>query len=247
MTLTSRQDLKDYCFRALGSPLVEIDITPESQEDAIYESLEFFQEYYYDGTDRFFYKHQITAEDIENGWIPIPAKIWGINRIFPVSNAGATQANIFDFEYQFRASDMMRNLASTDMVYYSQVMQHLSLIENQLNIQRQFRFNRNSDKLYIDMNWNLRAVVGTWLMLDCYAILNPEENTKFWNNRLFKEYTTARFKKKWAMAYYKFDNITMPGGITMDGKSMLADANAEIKDIEDEIINNQAPLGFFMM
>ena len=246
MSIASRQELKDYCLRSLGHPLVEIDITPESMEDAIDESLEFFQEYYYDGTDRFFYKHQVTQDDIDNGWIPIPSKIWGVNRIFPMTNSGTSQANIFDWEFQFRSSDMMRNLAATDMVYYSQVMQHLSLVENLLNIQKQFRYNRNSDKLYIDMNWKTRMNLDSWIMIDCYAVLDPVENTKFWNNRVFKDYTTARFKLKWANAYKKFSNITLPGGITIDGGELYSEAVTEIKEIEEDIINNQAPLGFMI-
>lgn len=244
--LQSRQDLIDYCLRSLGAPLIEIDITPESIEDAIEESLEFFQEYYYDGTDRFFYKHQITQTDIDNSYITIPSNIWGINRIFPISNSSASQSYIFDFEYQFRSSDMMRNLASSDMVYYSQVMQQLSLVESMLTIQRQFRFNRNSDKLYIDMNWGKNLRIDSWLMLDCYAILDPTVNTKLWNNRAFKVYTTARFKLKWSLPFKKFSNITLPGGITIDGTELYNEAVSEIKDIEDDIINNQAPLGFFM-
>lgn len=244
--IQSRQDMKDYALRALGAPLVEIDITPESMDDCIEEALEFFQEYYFDGADRFFYKHLVTTTDITNGYITLPSNIWGVNNVFPVSNTGGSQANIFDWEFQFRSSDIMRNLLSSDLVYYSQVMQHLSLADSLLNTQKQIRFNRNTDRLYIDTNWAAKFSVDSWIMLDCYAVIDPDVNTKFWNNRIFKEYVTARFKLRWAQAYKKFSNITLPGGVTIDGGDLYNEAVSEIKDIEDDIIENQQPLSIFV-
>jgi hypothetical protein len=244
MAVTSRQELKDYCFRALGYPLVEIDVTDAAADDRIDEALDFFREYYFDGADRFFMKHIVTQEDIDRGWIPIQDNIWGINNILPVSNSGNANGDIFSYEYQFRSSDMMRNLSSTNLVYFSQVMSYFSLVENMLNVQLQFRFNRNEGKLYIDTNWVNRLPVGTWLMVDCYAVMDPEVNTKFWNNRRFKEYAIALIKQQWSRAYSKYDNIQLPGGVTIKGKDMAEEAKAERQEIEDDVVNNQSPLGF---
>ncbi len=67
-----------------------------------------------------------------------------------------------------------------------------------------------------------------------------------WNNRLLKKYLIALFKMQWSTAYSKFDNITLPGGVTIDGKAMYADAKAEVDDIEADIINNGAPINFLV-
>lgn len=246
MPVSNRQELKDYCFRALGAPLVEIDVTDEAADDRINEALDFFREYYFDGADHFYYRYELTQQDIDNQYLTIPDNIWGVNRIFPVSNSGSTQGDIFSYEYQFRSSDMMRNLSSTNLVYFTQVMSYLSLVENLLNVQLQFRFNRNEGKMYIDTNWANRFLPGTWIMIDCYAVMDPDVNAKFWNNRRFKEYTTALLKQQWAVAYSKYDNIQLPGGVTVNGKAMAEEARAERKEIEDDIINNQSPLEFFV-
>lgn len=246
MAVSNRQELKDYCFRALGAPLVEIDVTDEAADDRINEALDFFREYYFDGADHFYYKHEITADDITNQYITIPDNIWGVNSIFPVSNSGSTQGDIFSYEYQFRSSDMMRNLSSTNLVYFTQVMSYLSLVENLLNVQLQFRFNRNEGKMFIDTNWANRFLPGTWLMIDCYAVMDPEVNTKIWNNRRLKEYATALLKQQWAVAYSKYDNIQLPGGVTVNGKAMAEEARAERKEIEEDVINNQSPLAFYI-
>jgi hypothetical protein len=245
MSVNSREELKMFALRALGYPLVEIDITDEAANDKIDEALEFFAEYYFDGVDRAFYKHQVTQQDIDNRYILIPPNIWGVTAIFPFSNSANVQPNIFDLEYQLRQNDL-RDITSTSLIYYQQVMNHLALIDQTLTVQRQFRFNRNSDKLYIDMNWINRVTVGSYLLIDCYSVLDPDENPKMWNNRLLKKYLIALFKMQWSMAYSKFDNIQLPGGVSVDGKGMYADAKAEVDDIEQDIINNGAPINFLV-
>lgn len=246
MAVTNRQEMKEYCYRALGAPLVDLDVTDEAVDDRIDEALDFFREYYFDGADHCFHRHVVTQEDIDNGYITIPDNIWGINSIYPVSNSGNANGDIFSYEYQFRSSDMMRNLSSTNLVYFQQVMSYFTLVENLLNVQLQFRFNRNEGKMYIDTNWENRLPVGTWIMTDCYAVMDPNVNTKFWNNRRFKEYCIALVKQQWARAYSKYDNIQLPGGVTISGEKLMREATEERKEIEDDIINNQTPLQFFI-
>jgi len=243
--IASRADLKSFALSMLGHPLVTVDITDEAMDYRIDSALEFFQEYYFDGSDRFFLPHEITQLDIDNKYITIPPNIWGINNVMPFSNSAATTPNIFDLQYQLRMNDL-RDLTSTSLIYYSQIMGHIALIDNLLTVQRQFRFNRNSDKLYMDMNWEARLTVGSWLMIDCYAVLDPEINTKFYNNRAFKDYVVAHFKLQWSMAYKKYDQIQLPGGVTIDGNSLYQEAKGELDDIENDIKNNQTPLGFII-
>ena len=40
--------------------------------------------------------------------------------------------------------------------------------------------------------------------------------------------------------------MVLPGGITIDGNAMYDEAVAEIKELEDELMNKSAPLSFFM-
>jgi hypothetical protein len=51
MPVTNREQLKAYAFRALGAPLINIDVSDEQAEDRIDESIAFFREYYFDGID----------------------------------------------------------------------------------------------------------------------------------------------------------------------------------------------------
>lgn len=244
--VSNRQELKDYALRALGAPLVDIDITDEQADDRIDEAIAFFQEYYFDGIQKMFMKHQITQQNMDDEFITIPDHVWGITRIFPLSNTMSGDLNIFDLQYQLRMNDL-RDLTSTSLIYYSQVMTHMSLINFLLTKGQPVRFNRNTDKLYLDCNWQNTFAVDAWIIIEGYSALDPNESPKFWNNRIFKDYVTALFKRQWAAPLKKFNNITLPGGVVVTGQEMYDEATTEIKEIEDDLINNQSGvLEFFL-
>ena len=64
---TTKQELKDFCLRRLGAPVLEINVSDEQIDDAYDDALQLFQERCYNGVERMYLKHQITQEDIDRG------------------------------------------------------------------------------------------------------------------------------------------------------------------------------------
>lgn len=244
MTVTNQLELTQYCLRKLGAPLVEINITDEQMDDCINEGISYFRDYYWDGIEKMYLKHQIVQADIDNGYITLPDNIFGVNRIFPGPGSAGVNTNIFDLQYQMRMNDM-RDLTSVSMVYYTQMMQHIDLLDQLLNTQKQFRFNKLTNKIYIDENWNYKEAVGAWLVFDCYSSFDVATTPKFWDDRWFKHYITALFKKQHGQNIKKFGGITLPGGVQIDGQAIYDEGVQEIKEVED-FIQNQAPLEWVM-
>jgi len=75
MIPNSRQTLIDYCLRNLGAPVLEINIDQDQIEDRVDEALQFYQEYHSDAIYRDFFKHELTQQDVDNEFIPIPDEI----------------------------------------------------------------------------------------------------------------------------------------------------------------------------
>lgn len=63
MVPASRQQFRDYCLRKLGYPVIEINVTDEQIDDRIDEALKYYYDYHFDGSEKIYYKHQITAND----------------------------------------------------------------------------------------------------------------------------------------------------------------------------------------
>jgi hypothetical protein len=62
--LSSRQQLKDYCLRRLGYPVIEINVDDDQVEDRIEDALDFFHEYHFDGVDRFYFTPQLRLSEL---------------------------------------------------------------------------------------------------------------------------------------------------------------------------------------
>ena len=63
---STREELKQYCLRKLGAPVIEINVDDSQLEDRIDEAISLFTEYHFDGVERRYYKHQVTQEEIDN-------------------------------------------------------------------------------------------------------------------------------------------------------------------------------------
>jgi len=60
----TRSTLKDYCLRALGKPVIDINVDADQVEDRIDEALQYFAQYHTDGVERMYLKYKVTADDI---------------------------------------------------------------------------------------------------------------------------------------------------------------------------------------
>jgi hypothetical protein len=66
---------------------------------------------------------------------------------------------------------------------------------------------------------------------------SKEGLSDIWDDRFLKKYATALIKRQWGENMKKFGGITMPGGVTLNGKEIFDEAMEDIKQIEEEIFN----------
>lgn len=243
MAVTSREQLKQYCLRALGAPVLQINVADEQLEDRIDEALEYFKLYHYDGIERMYLKHKIVQDNINTQSITVPDYVYGVKRVIPFRQGSASQ-NLFDVQYQLRLNDLYE-LTNTSVVYYSMVMQHMALLDQVLNGYPQFEYNRLSSKLYFEVN-KTKLILDDYVIIECYRALDPATATKVWAEPWLKQYVEALFKKQWATNVKKFQGMQLPGGVTIDGQSMYLEATQEIQQLEDDLRDKSAPLGFIV-
>jgi len=61
----SKATLIDHCLRALGYPVIEINVDDDQVEDRVDEALQFYQHYHSDAVEKVYLKHKVTNSEIE--------------------------------------------------------------------------------------------------------------------------------------------------------------------------------------
>jgi len=64
MAVSTRDGLKQYALRALGAPVLEINVDDDQIEDRIDEALDYWKLYHYEGVEQIYLKQQIRASEI---------------------------------------------------------------------------------------------------------------------------------------------------------------------------------------
>lgn len=251
----TRENLKQYALRALGKPVIEINVDDDQLEDRIDEALQYFGQYHYGGISRTYLKYKYTQAEKDrilgteptttgtqgsettswtegNGYLIMPSSVISVTNIFPFSNK--SNMNLFDVRYQLRLNDLY-DFSSTSVINYDIVLRHLDFLDHILVGEKPLRFNEHENKLYIDMDWKNDLFLDEYLVIECYRVLDPETYTDIYNDIFLKRYVTALFKKQWGQNLSKFDGVTMIGGVSLNGKQIFQEAMTDLDHLETKI------------
>ena len=254
-TITNREDFTNYCLRRLGAPVIDINVDPDQVQDRIDDALQYWQDYHFDGLQKVYYIKKVLQSDIDQKYLDLsevtdadnnPMEIVGITRIFPVTDSQST-INMFDLRYQLRLNELY-DFTSASYVNYTLTQQHLRSLELMFTGEVPIRFQRHMQRLYIDWAWGAsECPVGTTVIAESYALINPDVYNRVWNDRWLKEYATALIKRTWGANLKKFNNLQLPGGVTLNGDTIFNEAAEEIKNLEAEMSTQYfAPLEWYL-
>jgi hypothetical protein len=261
MTPRSREQLKEYALRKLGAPVIEINVDDAQLEDRIDDALQMFAEYHFDGVQRAFYRYIVKEEDRSRGYIDTDSlvkndgaigpeisngnQIISVLRIFEFTESGSS--NMFSVPYQIALNDMYGLRAPGSLINYTMTQQHLELMRDYLDPEKMIRFSRVTNRIYIDMNWEEDIDVGNTVIVECYVALDPNEFPEIYNDILLKKYVVSSFKQQWGQNLSKYQNVTLPGGLSYNGAEIYQQASDEMDKIEESLSNKyELPPDFFV-
>ena len=243
---TTKATLIDYCLRNLGAPVIEVNVDDDQIDDRIDEALQFYQEYHSDAVERVYLKHQVTQEDIDNGYLTLTDHIQNIMRVFPLNDA-QTSSSMFSAKYQMHMNDLFNLNYGGALLDYSMRMMHLSLMGDVVNDGVKYiEWNRHRNTLRIDMDWSNEVSVDDFIIIECDRVVDPEVYADVYNDYYLKKYATALIKRQWGVNLKKFEGMVMPGGVTFNGQQMFDEATEELKELQEEArLNWELPVDFF--
>jgi len=175
---------------------------------------------------------------ITNNWyetsnfLQVPDSVIGVEKIFKFDSS-TISAGMFSIKYQLFLNDLY-NFNSVALLQYSMTKTYLEDIDFLLTTDKQIRYNKRQDRLYLDIDWAAEKE-GTFLVLDCYRALDPESFTKVYNDIFVKKYATALIKRQWGQNMLKFQGVKLPGGIELNGRQIYDDAERELESIKQSM------------
>ena len=242
---TTREQFKDYCLRKLGFPVIEINVDEDQVEDRVDEALDFYYQFHNEGSHLTWLSHQIDATDMANKYLTVNEEIIGVRRILPITDKNNI-GGMWDLRYQWRLNDLY-NFSSVQLNYYTSTMQHLALINQILVGEAPIRFNRHMDRVYIDMDWENDVSIGEWIVMEAWMMVDPETYSDVYGDRMLGKYATALIKKQWGNNLKKYQGVQLIGGVDMNGQQIYDEAEAEIKELEEEMRRvYELPCRFFV-
>jgi hypothetical protein len=160
----------------------------------------------------------------------------GIVNILPIGNSYSTN-NLFNLRYQIALNDLFAFNTGPFAPYYM-ALQNVALAEELFVGKQGIRFQRHSNKLYVDIAWGEKIVLGEYMIIEAYQKIDPDVYTDMYNDRWLQRYCTALIKKQWGENLKKFEGMSMPGGVSFNGQKIWDEAKEEIDAMEEEMISS---------
>jgi len=250
MLIDTRQALIKYCLRKLGEPVIEVNVSEEQMEDCVDDALQVYREFHSDATYRTYWELQLTQEDIDNGYVAVPSSIIYVTKVFPRGGAyGLVGAGGAMFPGQIGG---VGNIAGAiqggtgGLSYLYQMQSYAALIDMTIIGLPIVTFSRRQNRLYLwgDNAWAKKMPPGSWI---CCEVYNTFEDYQIWDDMFMKNFTTALIKQQWGQNMSKFDGMQLPGGVTINGKSMLEEATVEIRELRERMrLEQEVPPDFLV-
>lgn len=319
----SRDDFKEYCLRALGKPVLQINVDDDQVEDRIDEALYVYQQYHMDAVVKTYMRHEVTAStmvfsapftgaftnnevivgqtsniqghvvstinstailfytvtsantgelpadtysdtarrtfqdgevivgktsgaqgtvssitfgDMDNKWYPVDPSVIGITKVFAPFDSRIWADILFDPQSQFNIS-LLSNFTANSIIPYHIGRSYQQLLNDTFRGRPAVRFSRHMNRLYADVNWYATFLPGQHIVIEGYRTIDPDGFTDVWSDRWLQRYATSLIKRQWGMNLSKYNGISLPGGVQLDGRTMLGEANQEIVTLEDQVRN----------
>ena len=264
---TSRQELVDYALRKLGAPVLEVNVAAEQIDDLVDDALQLFQERHFDGVYQTYLKYEITQDDIDRGraqkggvgiattstttniagsavqfdyfensnYLAVPNHVIGVNKVYQFEGTNSISSGLFSIKYQLFLNDLYY-FSSIELLTYAMTKTYLEDIDFLLTTQKQIRFNKRQDRLYLDIDWGA-VTAGQFMVIDCWRQMDPNDYGQVWNDSFLKPYVTALIKRQWGQNLIKFQGVSLPGGVQLNGRQLYDDGQREIDAIIEKMSN----------
>ena len=180
----------------------------------------------------------------QNNYLVLPDDVVGVNAV--LRSVRSDLVGIFPGASVFPmllggmlGNDVACGDMGYDLVSYVAMREYMATLEFLFFPPIQYSFNQRTHKLYIDTNNFIRetgayssGARGQILALECMVKPSPDVYPDMWDDLWMKKYAVALVKTQWGRNLTKFQQVQLPGGITMNGDQILQQGREDLKELE---------------
>ena len=150
----TRKQLKDYCLRRLGSPVINIEVDDTQVDDRIDDALDFFISRHFGGSNEQMLKVYIPTDYYAKGYLQLPEEIQAVLEVATINHQNVDRLDNIElryFEDVFGTGGLMPMAGG--MAYYYMSQSYLNLLRYIFNeYTTSFTFNPVTKKFYPKFN-----------------------------------------------------------------------------------------------
>lgn len=225
----TRNDLKQYILRKLGSPVINVEISKSQLDDAIDDALQKFHENHFDGVD---VGYLLLPIEKDNQEYVLDDEIFEVTDILgPDVFSYSGDPLLIRESLQFGNS--LSLMSEVDLIGIEVWRQNIKNLENAFNKEILFDFNSTTKKLFLHVN----PLIDTTFALKVYKSENADdiEDSNLYNNIWLKKYSVALAKYQWGTNIQKYESIALPGGGSINFRDIMTQATESIDKLETEL------------
>ena len=167
-----------------------------------------------------------------SNFIQVPDSVIGIEKIFKFDTS-TISGGMFSIKYQLFLNDLYY-FNSVELLQYSMTKTYLEDIDFLLTPEKQLRFNKRQNRLYLDIDYTA-VTTDDFIVIDCQRILDPNTFTGVYNDSFLKLYLTALIKRQWGQNLMKFRGVKLAGGIELNGREIYEDGERDLENIRQRM------------
>ena len=167
-----------------------------------------------------------------SNYIAVPDHVIGVNKIFKFDTSSIS-GGMFSIKYQLFLNDLYY-FNSVELLQFAMTKTYLEDIDFLLTPEKQVRFNKRQNRLYLDMDYS-SITADDFIVIDCQRILDPNTFTSVYNDSFLKIYLTALIKRQWGQNLMKFRGVKLAGGIELNGREIYEDGERDLENIRQRM------------
>jgi len=235
--IDTEEKLREYIKRKLGAPQLRIEITEDQLNDCIYQAIEKFAYYAYDGT-----QEATLLVELEKGKFDyqLPYRTQAVTGL-KASSTYSTFINIpagYTLAMNPISMNLQDNVSNIDIQAMTSRMAKMSTLRALFDVDPNWDFNTHNSILSF-----FEQPVSSVMVLELAMDYEPAEVDGIYDNHIVKQYAEGLAWIQWSSIMGKYEGAALVNGASINYGDMQSKGEAMVEKAQEEMMDLMEPLG----